>query len=148
MPVIEVVIVIAGVVVAFATEPPKPLAEATLTVVTVPEPPPPPPVCTTHESVPAPSVESTLPELPACEGSSPLMRSPAWIFRSVPLASIVVTVGSTSRNHDEASKVLAVARSVSFVSTAMDQTALVRDSVPAPSSAHVCVAMTVVLSSA
>src|SRR4051812_36938586 len=112
MPVIEVVIVIAGVVVGLATLPPKPLAEATETVVTVPEPPP--PAATIHDSVPEPLVESTLPELPVCDGRRPLIRSPAWIFRSVPLASIVVTVGSARRNHDEASKVLAVARSVSF----------------------------------
>ena len=39
-PVIDVVSVIAGVVVALATVPAKPLAETTLTVVTVPEPPP------------------------------------------------------------------------------------------------------------
>lgn len=40
MPVIEVDMVIAGVVVAFATVPAKPLADATDTEVTVPDPPP------------------------------------------------------------------------------------------------------------
>jgi hypothetical protein len=40
-PVIDVVNVIAGVVVAFATVPAKPFAETTDTLVTVPEPPPP-----------------------------------------------------------------------------------------------------------
>ena len=39
-PVIDVVIVIAGVLVAVATEPPKPFALTTLAVVTVPPPPP------------------------------------------------------------------------------------------------------------
>ena len=40
-PVMLVEIVIAGVVVSVATEPPNPLADTTLALVTVPEPPPP-----------------------------------------------------------------------------------------------------------
>ena len=45
--------VIAGVVVAVATEPETPFAGVTETEVTVPEPPPPPPLCSSHAYVAA-----------------------------------------------------------------------------------------------
>ena len=62
-PVIEVDSVIAGVVVALATDPARPLAETTETVVTVPDP------TELKLSAPEPSVTKAWPVVPSVPGS-------------------------------------------------------------------------------
>ena len=77
MPEVDVDNVIAGVVVDVATEPLNPFAETTETFVTVPVPP------TESHEVFVPSVLSTLPLFPPCEGRSALI-APLAVVAPVP----------------------------------------------------------------